>query len=201
MGVGGDEGGICYVGPPAEAEPTVAEGGKGEGGADGVEGVGERRESADDAEQGSVIGGLGAVEGWTATIDGAKEVGDAVLEGLESKDVLDVQAGAKPDGGEVGSDGGGCVGGKANFEVGGADGAAKDADAVKVDFFVGDDRREKIGGRRVGRQWSRMARRRWSCLGEVLAGGCRGGGRRSVRGHGQRRQEVRRSERRHSRQR
>ena len=50
MGVGGDEGGICYVGPPAEAEPTVAEGSKGEGGADGVEGVGERRESADDAE-------------------------------------------------------------------------------------------------------------------------------------------------------
>ena len=67
MGVGGDEGGICYVGPPAEAEPTVAEGSKGEGGADGVEGVGERRESADDAEQGSVIGGLGAVEGWGAT--------------------------------------------------------------------------------------------------------------------------------------
>ena len=96
MGVGGDEGGICYVGPPAEAEPTVAEGSKGEGGADGVEGVGERRESADDAEQGSVIGGLGAVEGWTATIDAAKEVGDAVLEGLESKDVLDMQAGAKP---------------------------------------------------------------------------------------------------------
>ena len=62
MGVGGDEGGICYVGPPAEAEPTVAEGSKGEGGADGVEGVGERRESADDAEQGTVINGLGAVE-------------------------------------------------------------------------------------------------------------------------------------------
>ena len=146
MGVGGDEGGICYVGPPAEAEPTVAEGSKGEGGADGVEGVGERRESADDAEQGSVIGGLGAVEGWGATIDAAKEVGDAVLEGLESKDVLDVQAGAKPDGGKVGSDGRSCVGGKANFEVGGADGAAKDADAVKVDFFVGDDGREKMGG-------------------------------------------------------
>ena len=146
MGVGGDEGGICYVGPPAEAEPTVAEGSKGEGGADGVEGVGERRESADDAEQGSVIGGLGAVEGWGATIDAAKEVGDAVLEGLESKDVLDVQAGAKPDGGEVGSDGRSCVGDKANFEVGGADGAAKDADAVKVDFFVGDDGREKMGG-------------------------------------------------------
>ena len=144
MGVGGDEGGICYVGPPAEAEPTVAEGSKGEGGADGVEGVGERRESADDAEQGSVIGGLGAVEGWTATIDAAKEVGDAVLEGLESKDVLDMKAGAKPDGGEVGSDGRSCVGGKANFEVGGADGAAKDADAVKVDFFVGDDGREKF---------------------------------------------------------
>jgi hypothetical protein len=52
----------------AEAEPTVAEGSKGEGGADGVEGFGERRESADDAEQGSVIGGLGAVEGWGATI-------------------------------------------------------------------------------------------------------------------------------------
>ena len=68
MGVGGDEGGICYVGPPAEAEPTVVEGSTGEGGADGVEGVGERRESADDAEQGSVIGGLGAVEGWGATI-------------------------------------------------------------------------------------------------------------------------------------
>ena len=32
------------------------------------------------------------MEGWGATID-------AVLEGLESKDVLDVQAGAKPDGG------------------------------------------------------------------------------------------------------
>ena len=146
MGVGGDEGGICYVGPPAEAEPTVAEGSKGEGGADGVEGVGERRESADDAEQGSVIGGLGAVEGWGATIDAAKEVGDAVLEGLESKDVLDVQAGAKPDGGKVGSVGGGCGGGKTNFEVGGADGAAKDADAVKVDLFVGDDGREKMGG-------------------------------------------------------
>ena len=29
------------------------------------------------------------------------------MEGLESKDVLDVKAGAKPDGGEVGSDGGG----------------------------------------------------------------------------------------------
>ena len=55
MGVGGDEGGICYVGPLAEAEPTVAEGSKGEGGADGVEGVGERRESANDAEQGRVI--------------------------------------------------------------------------------------------------------------------------------------------------
>ena len=100
-----------------------------------MEGVGERRESADDAEQGSVIGGLGAVEGWGATIDAAKEVGDAVLEGLESKDVLDVQAGAKPDGGEVGSDGGGCVGGKANFEVGGADGAAKDARCRQSGFF------------------------------------------------------------------
>jgi hypothetical protein len=43
VGVGGDEGGICYVGPPAEAEPTVAEGSKGEGGADGVEGVGDLR--------------------------------------------------------------------------------------------------------------------------------------------------------------
>ena len=31
MGVGGDEGGTCYVGRPAEAEPTVAEGSKGEG--------------------------------------------------------------------------------------------------------------------------------------------------------------------------
>ena len=82
VGVGGDEGGICYVGPPAEAEPTVAEGSEGEGGADRVEGVGEWCESADDAEQGSVVGGLGAVEGWRATIDAAKEVGDAVLEGL-----------------------------------------------------------------------------------------------------------------------
>ena len=63
MGVGGDESGICYVSPPAEAQPTVAE-----GGADGMGGVGERRESADDTEQGSVIGGLGAVEGWGATI-------------------------------------------------------------------------------------------------------------------------------------
>ena len=88
MGVGGDGGGICYVGPPVEAEPTVAEGSKGKGSADGGEGVGERRESADDAEHGRVIGSLGAVEGWGATIDAAKEVGDAVLEGLESKDVL-----------------------------------------------------------------------------------------------------------------
>ena len=67
------------------------------------------------------------MEGWGAAIDATKEVGDAVLEGLESKDVLDMKAGAKPDGGEVGSDGRSCVGGKANFEVGGADGAAKNA--------------------------------------------------------------------------
>ena len=89
---------------------------------------------------------MGAVEGWGATIDTAKKVCAAVLEGLEGEDVLDVQARAKPDGGEVGSDGRSCVGGKANFEVGGADGAAKDADAVKVDFFVRNDGREEMRG-------------------------------------------------------
>ena len=59
MGVGGDESSICNVGPPSEVQSTVAEGGKGKGGADWVEGVGEWRESADYCEQGSVVGGLG----------------------------------------------------------------------------------------------------------------------------------------------
>ena len=118
MRVGGDGSGVGDVGPLPESQSTATEGGEGKGDAGWVEGLGEGCESADYCEQCSVIDGLCLVEGWSPAFDATKEVGDAVLDGLKDKYILDMKAGAKADGGEIGCDGRSGYGGKTNFEVG-----------------------------------------------------------------------------------
>ena len=84
MGVGGDEGGVGDVGPAPESQSTAPEGGEGKEDADWMEGLSEGCESANHCEQSGVIDGLCLVEGWGPAVVASEEVGDAVLDGLES---------------------------------------------------------------------------------------------------------------------
>ena len=72
-----------------------------------------------------------------------------------------MEARAETNGGKVFCDGRGGLDGKTSFEVGGSDGAAENANAVEMDFVVGNDGWEGVrGGANVG-----------ECV-----GGCKDGG-------------------------